>query len=218
MVNLFFMRGEEMVLDMRYFKMMLLSSCNILNENLESLSEIDSKFGDGDYGIIIGNISNTIRNNVQGWKGEGIKELLETIGEEIPKGNSGISYVLWSDFFQGLSEAIEDQQEIDDDLLKDMLLAALINMQMRTPARAGDKTMMDVLIPVVNSSRSCLGLIEEVLEAIENSAIIGAEGTKQLSPKFGKARIFGEQAKNIVDPGALAMSLFFQGWNNVIFD
>lgn len=207
-----------MVLDVYYFKMMLLSSCDILDENLDSLSEIDSKFGDGDHGITMGKITKTIRAVVGGWPDAGLRQMLETIGAEVIEDNGGAAGILWGSFFQGLSEAIEDQEEVDDDLLKDMLLAALINMQMITPARLGDKTMMDVLIPVVNGSRTCLGLMEEVLEAIEASAVKGAEGTIDYPAKFGKAARFGEQAIGYIDPGALAMSLFFQGWNNVIFD
>lgn len=207
-----------MVLDVYYFKMMLLSSCDILDENLDSLSEIDSKFGDGDHGITMGKITKTIRAVALGWPDAGLRQMLETIGAEVIEDNGGAAGILWGSFFQGLSEAIEDQEEVDDDLLKDMLLAALINMQMITPARLGDKTMMDVLIPVVNGSRTCHGLMEEVLEAIEASAVKGAEGTKDYPAKFGKAARFGEQAVGYMDPGALAMSLFFQGWNNVVFD
>ena len=207
-----------MVLDVYYFKMMLLSSCDILDENLESLSEIDSKFGDGDHGITMGKITKTIRAIVGGWPDTGLRQMLETIGAEVSEDNSGAAGILWGSFFQGLSEAMEEQEEVEDDLLKDMLLAALINMQMVTPARVGDKTIMDVLIPVVNGSRTCHGLMEEVLEAIETSAIQGAEGTKGYPAKFGKARRYGEQAVGYIDPGALAMSLFFQGWNNVVFD
>lgn len=207
-----------MVLDVYYFKMMLLSSCDILDENLESLSEIDSKVGDGDHGITMGKITKTIRAIVGGWPDAGLRQMLETIGSEVIEDNGGAAGILWGSFFQGLSEAIEDQEEVDDDLLKDMLLAALINMQMITPARVGDKTMMDVLIPVVNGSRNCQGLMEEVLEAIETSAVKGSERTIDYPAKFGKAARFGEQAIGYIDPGALAMSLFFQGWNNVVFD
>ena len=207
-----------MVLDVYYFKMMLLSSCDILEENLESLSEIDSKFGDGDHGITMGKITKTIRAVVGGWPECGLRQMIETIGSEVIEDNSGSAGILWGSFFQGLSEAMEEQEEINDDLLKDMLLAALINMQMVTPARLGDKTMMDVLIPVVNGSRACLGLMKEVLEAIESSAAKGAERTKNYPAKFGKAGKYGDQAIGYIDPGALGMSLFFQGWNNVVFD
>lgn len=207
-----------MVLDVHYFKMMLLSSCDILEENLESLSEIDSKFGDGNHGITMVKITKTIRDVVGGWPEGGLRQMLETIGSEVIEDNGGAAGILWGSFFQGLSEAMEDQEEIDENLLKDMLLAALINMQMITPARLGDKTMMDVLIPVVNGSRACLGAMEEVLEAIEASAVRGAEETKSYPAKFGKAGRYGEEAVGYIDPGALGMSLFFQGWNNIVFD
>ena len=97
-----------------------------------------------------------------------------------------------------------------------MLLAALINLQMITKARVGDKTMMDVLIPVVNASRGCSGSMDEVLEAIEEAAVQGAENTKNYAAKYGRARFYNEETVGTVDAGAMSMALFFQGWNNVL--
>lgn len=201
-----------MVLNLYYFKKMLINSCDVLDENLESLSEIDSKFGDGDHGATMGKISYVIRSLVEGWPKFGLRNMLLTIGKEIMNINVGAIGPLWGSFFEGLSEAIEDQEEIHEELLKDMLLAALINMQMITKARVGDKTMMDVLIPVVNASRACSGTMEEIFEGIEEAALKGVEDTKNYAAKYGKAGIYGEETLGYIDSGAMSLYLFFQGW------
>lgn len=205
-----------MVLNLNYFKKMLISSCDILDENLDSLSEIDSKFGDGDHGVTMGKISKVIRDTVDGWPPIGLKEMLLTLSEEIMDVNGGSPGPLWGSFFEGLSEAIEDQDEIDEDLLKDMLLAALINIQMITKARVGDKTMMDVLIPVVNASRACNGPMIEVLEDIEEAALKGTEDTKNYVAKFGRARFYNEETLGYIDAGAMSLCMFFQGWKRIL--
>lgn len=205
-----------MVLNLRYFKKMLMSSCDILDKNLESLSEIDSKFGDGNHGVIMGEVSNSIRDVIVKWPDTGLKEMLVVLSEKVMEINGGSPGALWGRFFEGLSEAIDEQEEIDEELLKDMLLAALINLQMMTKARVGDKTMMDVLIPVVNASRECSGSMDEVLEAIEEAAVHGAESTKNYVAKYGKARLYNDETIGTLDAGAMSMALFFKGWNNVL--
>lgn len=205
-----------MVLNLNYFKKMMISSCDILDENLDSLSEIDSKFGDGDHGVTMGKISKAIRETVEDWPQVGLKNMILTFSKKIMNVNGGSPGPLWGSFFEGMSEAIEDQEDIDEDLLKDMLLAALINIQMITKARVGDKTMMDVLIPVVNASRACNGHMIEVLEAIEDAAQKGAEDTKNYVAKFGRARFYNEETLGYIDPGAMSLCLFFQGWKRII--
>ena len=50
-----------MMLDRRAAAAMLLEAARLLEENADRLSEIDSRFGDGDHGITMNKIARLIR-------------------------------------------------------------------------------------------------------------------------------------------------------------
>lgn len=205
-----------MVLSIEEFKSMLLYSCNLLEENIDALTDLDLKFGDGEHGLKVKKICNTIRKTIDNYEEENLKGLLAAIGENIMGINGGSVSQLWGTLIEGLSEGVNEVDKIDEEAIKDMLLAALINMQLITNAGVGDKTMMDVLIPVVRDSRSCQGDVDEILETIRDSAFNGAESTKNYVAKYGKAKFYKEQTVGYMDVGAMALQLFFKGWRRIL--
>ena len=46
---------------------MLRKAAQVWNENKDYLSEIDSRFGDGDHGVTIGKIAGLIEKSLDGW-------------------------------------------------------------------------------------------------------------------------------------------------------
>ena len=76
---------------------------------------------------------------------------------------------------------------------------------MRGKADIGEKTMMDVLIPVANTLKD-LNQKEISMETILSKVIEVAEegmlSTKELIATKGRASFLGERAKGHIDPGA----------------
>ena len=87
------------------------------------------------------------------------------------------------------------------------LAGALHSLQYYTPAKVGDRTMMDTLIPFVN------GMETGSFEKAADEAIRAAEGTKALVPRLGRATYIGEmQGKEMPpDPGAMAVAEVLRG-------
>jgi dihydroxyacetone kinase len=80
-----------------------------------------------------------------------------------------------------------------------------------TPAKVGDRTLMDVLIPYIDS----LGKTRSVKQATE-VAQKAAEGTSKLTPKLGRATYVGGEGgggkKDLPpDPGAYAVYAILEG-------
>ena len=74
---------------------MLLESAGLLATESDLLSEIDSKFGDGDHGITMAKISKLIEREVAAWDDESIGEFLDTLGckaMEVRGGSAGPLY------------------------------------------------------------------------------------------------------------------------------
>ncbi|MEG3030044.1 MAG: dihydroxyacetone kinase subunit L [Oscillospiraceae bacterium] len=177
----------------------------------EMLSEIDSRFGDGDHGITINKIGMLIENSVKGWQQESISEFIEKLGDGIMGINGGSAGPLYGTMIGGLALPIGDKTEIDKDLLKAMLASSLAEMQDITTAKVGDKTMMDALIPAVEAAQKCEGSVGDILKQAEKAAHQGAENSKNFASKFGRAKSYKDQTIGTPDAGAISTTLFFNG-------
>ncbi|KAH8826708.1 Dak1 domain-containing protein [Flagelloscypha sp. PMI_526] len=80
-----------------------------------------------------------------------------------------------------------------------------------TKARVGHRTVMDALIPLVESL-SCAESFEEVKEATRK----GGEGTKELKAKLGRATYVGDSGDLPPDPGAMSLVALVVGMNEVL--
>lgn len=190
---------------------MLLKAADIWMEHKDSLSEIDSRFGDGDHGVTIGKIAGLIRKGVEEWKDESIYDFLDDLGMDIMAVSGGSAGPLYGTMIGGLAGPLENVEEIDGAVLKDMFAASLESMEDITKAKIGDKTMMDALIPAVEAAKGAGDDVKEILEAARKAAEKGAKDSEQYISKFGRARSYKEQTIGTPDAGAVSTSLFFAG-------
>ena len=190
---------------------MLTAASDLWQKNTGLLSEIDSRFGDGDHGVAIGKIAGLTTTRTQSWDTETIGEFINGLGEGIMVIGGGSAGPLYGTMIGGLSVALDDHEEIDANLLKKMLEACLDEMTGITRAQVGDKTMMDALIPAVEAGMAASGDIIDILEAAAKAAADGAKSTEGFPSKFGRARSYGNQTIGTPDAGAISTSLLFQG-------
>lgn len=201
----------EMIITRDILKRMLLSAADVWSENKDFLSEIDSRFGDGDHGVTIGKIAEIIRQDVNGWDGGSMYDFLDDLGMDIMAVNGGSAGPLYGTMIGGLAGPLEDVEEIDGPVLKKMFTASLEAMEDITKASVGDKTMMDALIPAVKAAENTDDDIRTILLAAKEAAEKGAKDSEQYVSKFGRARSYKEQTIGTPDAGAVSTSLFFAG-------
>ena len=94
----------------------------------------------------------------------------------------------------------------------DLLQSAVDGIQKRGGAKLGDKTLLDALIPAVESLKNSSELGEDLLEAMKKSAaeaVIGAEKTKDIAATKGRASYLGERSVSHPDAGATAIGIIF---------
>lgn len=197
--------------DLKKFCHMMCAAAELMNENSGKLSEIDSRFGDGDHGITISKIAKVILSAADECTEDNIHDLLENLGDEIMCVNGGSAGPLYGTMIGGMAEALGDETEIDGAQMKKMFEASLDAMRDITKAAVGDKTMMDALIPAVEAAQNAADELEEVLDAAQKAALEGAEESKKFVSKFGRARSYGEETIGTPDAGAVSTSLFIQG-------
>lgn len=201
-----------MTIDRAGVAAMLTSAANLLADNADRLSEIDSRFGDGDHGITIGKIAKLLLERVPQWEDESIQEFLDDLGTAIMEVKGGSAGPLYGTMIGGLGAALgEEENELDSDGVKRMFSGCLEEMEDITTAKVGDKTMMDALIPAVEAAQTAEGSVKDILNAAADAAEAGARASEQFVSKFGRARSYKEQTIGTPDAGAVSTSLFIRG-------
>jgi phosphoenolpyruvate---glycerone phosphotransferase subunit DhaL len=196
---------------------MLLKASEMLIAEADHLSEIDSRFGDGDHGVTIRKIAQATQTAVAHWQdGQGLKSFIDNLGTTVMGISGGSAGPLWGTMLAGLALPLEpDTTQIDPPMLAAMFTSALEEMESITLARVGDKTMMDVLIPAVEAAQKTARHAGSdtliVLEKAADAAALGAQDTEKYVARFGRAKNYKEQTLGTPDAGAVSLMVFFLG-------
>lgn len=202
-----------MTIDKNKLKEMLSSAALLLKDNSDYLSEIDSKFGDGDHGITINKIAILFEKEISEWNDDtSIHDFFEKLGMDIMAVNGGSAGPLYGTMIGGFAEGLNEQEQLTAVDLKEMLMASLSEMRDITTAKIGDKTMMDALIPAVEAAEKCEGEVEKLAQVVIESAKQGAKDSEKYISKFGRAKSYKEETIGTPDAGAVSTALFLEGF------
>lgn len=183
--------------------------------NHEQLSRLDSATGDGDHGTTMLRAMDAAGKAADECSGGDVKSLLHGIGWGIMCVDGGSTGPLLGSFFMGMSEAVGAAESLDCAAVAGMFAGGLAAMQKHTAAQVGDKTMMDALMPAVEALRAAAGAsagVDAAMQQAADAAEKGAEATRNMQARFGRAKNLGERTLGHVDPGATSMSYLFEGF------
>ena len=174
-----------------------------IDNNKDEIEKLDQKIGDGDH---IFNIQRGITEALEMREvlnDEKPKDILKKIGLKIMTTIGGSSGALFATLLMAMAkkfnESLNDQENVAE-----MFLEGVNAMKKRGKSDIGEKTMLDVLIPVSKilienkSERDISVLAKSVIEAAKN----GMLSTKNMIATKGRASFLGERAKGHIDPGA----------------
>ncbi|MBW8034591.1 MAG: dihydroxyacetone kinase subunit L [Planctomycetes bacterium] len=195
------------------------SAVGKIRDNHEELTKLDSAIGDGDHGTTMLRSMESVDTTIAEASGDDVKGLLYDIGWNIMCCDGGSTGPLLGSLFMGMSDGVEVETTLDADAVAAMFRAGLEGMSVQSKANVGDKTMMDALIPAVEALEAASKegkTIAEMFEAAAIAAKQGAESTKDMQAKFGRARNLGERTLGFQDPGATSISYIFAGFAEAI--
>ena len=141
--------------------------------------------------------------------------LLNNIGWAVMGTDGGATGPLFGSFFSGMAPAAAGRNTLDAKTLAAALEGGLANIQKYSKAKPGDKTMLDALIPAVQRMRASADAGADSLASLRQAAEVaaqGAEATKQMVARVGRAKNIGEKSLGSPDPGAVSVSLIFKGF------
>ena len=196
------------------FIQMLRGAIAEIKENHELLGKLDSFGGDGDHGTTMVRAMGQMEKAIEAADGTDLKKLLKDVGWAIMGVDGGATGPLFGTLFSKMSNGIEGQDSVDCKLLNGLFEQGLAGVRTRTKAQLGDKTMLDALIPAVEAmSAADTDDVGDLLVIAADAAKAGAESTKDMQARFGRAKNIGEKSIGEQDPGATSVSFIFKGFH-----
>jgi len=176
----------------------------------DRLNDLDRALGDGDHGSTISRGAQAAINSLETGSFSSVNQVFSTVGRAMMTSMGGASGMLFGLFFRS-AEKVPASEVLNLGTLNALFNRGFEDLQARTKAQPGDKTMFDALVPALTSLRESRGDLIPALDQAASAARQGAEKSAELVPKFGRAKTLGERAKGTPDPGATSVALFFTG-------
>ena len=165
------------------------------------LTSLDQAIGDGDHGTNMKRGFEAVLNTLDTISSKPLDEALKAIGKTLVMTVGGASGPLYGSFFLAAGEALSHSKQLPDDLAE--VFGSGVNaVSTRGRSQAGEKTMLDVLVPV----HEILAQGGDVA-SIKDRAARAAEATIPIKATRGRASFLGERSVGHMDPGARSSSL-----------
>jgi dihydroxyacetone kinase-like protein len=181
----------------------------------EMLSQLDCIGGDGDHGATMVRTMEMLESEMNTEGDKPLNVRLKDAGWSVLGVGGGASSALLGTFIAGMGDA-DMSQESDCKHLAASFAAGLRAVEKQTKACPGDKTLMDALVPAVQAVQAAANVgepIERAMEMAAEAARMGAESTKDMIARYGRAKFLGEKTRGSADAGATSIALLFQGFS-----
>jgi dihydroxyacetone kinase len=127
--------------------------------------------------------------------------------------------VLWGVSLAAVGNALGNRDEVTPQRLHDAVRHGAQTMQRVGKAERGDKTMLDALLPFLDTLDEQLGKgfpLAASWQAAAADAASAAAATASLRARVGRARPLAERGLGTPDPGAVSMGLMLGAAGDVL--
>ncbi len=197
-------------------KKMILNGAQRVVENEAYLCELDSFVGDGDHGVTAARGFTKVCEALAGQEYEQVEAVLGDTGKALAESMGGAIGPIMGSVFLGAAKEATDKKELSIVEFAQVLRAGCENVKKVGGAKRGDRTLVDSLEPAVEAAEQGGASVEEMLEACAQNARKGAEETKNMIARKGRARFLGEKSMGHQDAGATTFAIFIEGMANAI--
>jgi dihydroxyacetone kinase-like protein len=168
--------------------------------NFEELTALDAAIGDGDHGHNMKRGFEAVLQDLDALSTMDLPALLKAVGTKLVTKVGGASGPLYGTLFLALGKELPTEPTRCDAAAA--FSAAIAAVCARGKSEAGQKTMLDVLIPAADAFASGADLA-----AIQQIAALAAIATTPMRATRGRASFLGERSIGHIDPGAQSSSI-----------
>lgn len=192
----------------------------VIIENEVPFCELDTHAGDGDFGM---SVAKGFKQLKREWaditaQGATISSFLHAASMVIMEHCGGASGPIWGSAFRAAAKATDGVDSLSVEQFANMLQAAVTGIQATGErsfgrgAVVGDKTLIDALVPCADAWTNAAAqgaTFKEAFTAGAKAAVDGAEKTKDIVARMGRAGTVGERSLGYPDAGAHGLGVIF---------
>lgn len=198
-------------MDVEQTRQMFLFVARAMVGEKDHLTKLDQAIGDADHGIGIARGFEALEGDFRDATFDSVGAILKKAGTVLMMSIGGASGAIFGTFFRGGAVNLMGEERFDSHALTLLLNDGCSAVKQRGGAGAGDKTMLDALIPAAAKSTELSQIpLHKALIAVSDVAREGMENTKNLIAATGKAKTLGERALGHIDPGAATTYLILK--------
>lgn len=191
-----------------------------INEQADAITELDQAIGDGDHVFNLQRGIAALQNH-----GNEIAELdwpaaWQKIGMTIMAAIGGASGSLYATLFISLNKQTKDKPA-NMETFAEAFALAVEAVKQRGKADVGEKTMLDVWVPVANAFKQDVAADKQLTDILAHMCVVadaGVEATRDMLATKGRASFLGERSKGHIDAGAKTAQLMIAAITGVIKD
>ena len=194
---------------------------DVVVANEDELAAIDAVAGDGDHGrgMVRGLNAATEAIDDARARGAGASDALAAAGDAWSSRAGGTSGVLWGSALTAAAQVLGTATEpYAGPTVSQAVDAAVAAIGKLGGAQAGDKTMLDAMLPFAEILRAGVERGEDVAAAwaaAADAAADAAQATADLVPRVGRARPLAARSVGTPDPGARSFALIAQAVSGI---
>ena len=178
------------------------------------LTTLDSVVGDGDIGLSLSRGARAVSEALPKLDTMHPAAAMYAIAGILRRALGGTSGPLYAVFvLRAASTLAQAADAASAQAWSRAFRAGIDGVQVLGGGRAGDRTMLDALIPAADAVEAAVARGDAPSKAVQaaiDAASSGVEATKQMSPRLGRSSYLGERTRGHADPGAFAVSIWLK--------
>jgi phosphoenolpyruvate---glycerone phosphotransferase subunit DhaL len=183
------------------------------------IESLDRALGDGDHFINVKRGITTIVAMREELAAVEADLALQRIGMKLLSTVGGASGPLFASFFIAMAKTFKAHPDGGLEVIANAFSAGVEAIKHRGKSELGEKTMLDVLIPVAQTFTEQVKQKADMpllLKAIKDSAEVGMLATKDMLATKGRAAFLGERAIGHIDAGAKSTQVMIHAVCNLV--
>ena len=180
-------------------------------DHAEELTRLDQAIGDGDHGINMKRGCEAVLAELPALSGQPLPDAVKAVGTRLVMTVGGASGPLYGTLFMSLGRALPPAPT--QAAVAEAFAAAIAAVKARGKSDVGQKTMLDVLAPVLDALGGDAG---DLPERLRTTASAAAEATIPMRAIRGRASFLGERSIGHMDPGARSAALMVEAIADVM--
>jgi phosphoenolpyruvate---glycerone phosphotransferase subunit DhaL len=191
----------------------LIGVLNAMPACAEELRELDAALGDGDLGVTVKAGSLAAADAIAKLPPDAaISDVLVATGKAFSTANPSTFGALVGGGLLAAAKTVTGRQEAGKAEAIAMGRAVAARIAERGKAQLGDKTVLDALVPSLDTLEAANGDERAMIDAMIATATQQVSATAALQSKKGRAAWVQERSIGHADPGATAWLRFLEAW------